>query len=136
MGDPEIHPEDRIMIRATGRYVATYTEPDGTSLPDRQVEAFDDDGRALVLADTGRLEAADSLPGFDTVSRRPVIIGVLPPGGWTVQDDANQEGIRPIAGWLVDETGETLPLLVDDENGYAHPPGGPVRLYPPIEPSR
>ncbi|SCL32940.1 hypothetical protein GA0074692_3450 [Micromonospora pallida] len=125
--------EENAMIPASGRYIATYTDTDGVSPPDRQVEAFDDEGRALVLADTGRLEPAASLPGFAAIHRRPAIVAVLPPGGWTVQDDDDPEGTRPIAGWLVDENGETLPLLVDEENGYAHPPDGPVRLRQPVE---
>jgi hypothetical protein len=124
------------MIPATGRYTAYYGEKLRIQKP---VEAWDDDGEALVANDKGRLVRASSYSNFDGVEQASDdrIVSVLPGGGWQFKFQGEAETwIAPVLGWAVDEQGYATALQVEpDENGYG-PMATPcksttVELLPP-----
>jgi hypothetical protein len=129
------------MIPTNGSYEAhfRYTGHGGVSYVRKvPVEAWDDDGAALVLhEDTGGLLQARGRPGFEGVSRadRARTVAVLPGGGWRLawkQDDGSDDVISPVLGWVVGDDGWATPLDVDEDGLFATPQDhGDVRLIRP-----
>ncbi|MEU5872487.1 hypothetical protein AB0A73_13145 [Glycomyces sp. NPDC047369] len=128
------------MIPAKGNYKAAYRQNRrGKDAWDyKRVEAWDDEGRALVLSEQrGRLVRADSWSGFDGITEdESPIVAVLPGGGWLVEWTNDEDGTtstEPLLAWAVNSAGWATPIdaatdgiampLEDDSKGW--------RLIPP-----
>lgn len=112
------------MIPANHPYEATYAH-EGNAGPDgkprrhyttKPVIAWDDDGRALVVGDKGRLVPASTWRNFHDV--RPCdaeVIAAIPGGGW-IAEYTNPDGTvhtSPIVTWIVRSDGSCAPLDTD-----------------------
>lgn len=102
------------------------------------VEAWNEDGEALVLGHKGDLIIARSRSGFIGIERRPQIVAVIPGGGYTL--GSTFEGVEytaPVLVWTVDDRGWAKPIVATDEGWDEEARidlGDGVRLIPPKEP--
>lgn len=127
------------MIPARGNYEAHFQVKGGsgnTYTNTKCIEAFDDEGHALVVDDKGRLVRANSYSNFTHVDEaNQEVAGVLPGGGWTfawTNPDGSSDS-EPVVGWIVNDSGYATPLTVDDPNVATATPcsDSNVRVLPP-----
>lgn len=83
----------------------------------KRVEAFNDDGQALVVDDYGNLTPARAYSNFIDVIATSHVIGVIPGGGWTIEWTSPESGdvvVDAVVAWTVNSAGYATPLVVDD----------------------
>ncbi len=109
-----------IPVARPGSVVAVYREG-----IDREVQAWDDDGSALVVCDLN-LKRAQSLPGFRYLEERDTPIAVVPGGKELLRVTFTEDGARselPVVAWIVNQDGraETIvPAVECDAAGDAY----------------
>jgi hypothetical protein len=85
------------------------------------VEAWDDEGRPLVVGtEEGRLVPAEDKPGFEVVYDSD-LISIIPGGGWLAlsePDSASPQGFRyamPVVAWGHKADGFIVPYILTDD---------------------
>ena len=125
------------MIPAPPGIVARYKHEDGKYHSELAVIAFNTEGEALVLGESG-LVPATGWRNFDTLSDSPQhseYAQLIPAGGWRVEftrEDGAQWS-EPLAAWALKSNGAVTPLTVDNDgyiDDFDHY-GGTYRIYHP-----
>lgn len=112
---------------ATG-WMAVYDPQQARGGVLRPVEAWGPEGEALVVDETsGRLRPATAFTGFKTLQKVSKVVGAMPSGnGWKLRITEDQDGDFmfdvPIIAWVIDDSGNLIPVTVT-EDSYLSPPG-------------
>lgn len=130
------------MIPARGHYEARFkydpTKPSSRNPIDKRVEAFNEEGVALIVNEEGFLVPAMSYSTFLCVVdlNGEEVIGVLPGAGWRLawtDPDDGEVFTHVVVGWSVKANGETHPIIADGLGAEADIWTDPenVKLLPP-----
>lgn len=128
--------KDPSLIPADGSYRADYTDREGNFVGSKNIVAWDEDGRPLVVDNHGLSLAASTRYRFSGISRQPSpVVAAVPGGGWMIET-TNEDGLTstdPIVAWSIHADGTASPIGVDADGVSGDPTDGPgqYRIFHP-----